>query len=294
MYWLQAFYRPSSVAEAVRVMAKSGKRARFVGGGTDVLVRRDRNIDILIDISRIGLNYIKPEAALASTGQGGGWVIGAGTTLTTIERSQDLAEFANGILARAAASAGSEQIRNAATIGGNLANGSPAADMALPLLALGASVVVIEPGKYQARTTRQMTDFFLAPHKTVLSHALLVEIHIPPVPTGRAGWSFQKMHPIGGSLAIVNVAAGLGLDRRKHCAWARIAIGAAAPKPLRMRVAEKLLVGAPLDDASLTAAAEAVSQNILPQTDGRATADYRRAMSKVLVKRALRECLEKI
>ncbi len=283
MYWLRAFHRPASVREAMRLMAESRGAARFVAGATDVLVQSNRKVSALIDISGIGLSYIKPQSR--------GWVIGAGTTFASIERSPELTAFADGILARAASSAGSEQVRNAATIGGNLANGSPAADLAPPLLALDATVVI---ATHRRRRVDPLSEFFLGPHKTILGEGLLLEIQIPAPPAGRAAWSFAKMQPIGGSLAIINVAAGVGLDKQGKCRWARIAIGSAAPVPMRVLRAEALLERRPLDDAAIVAAAESVSREISPQTDNRATAGYRREMSQVLVKRALRECVARI
>lgn len=279
MHWLRAFHRPSSVAEAIRLMAESRGAARFVAGATDILVQSNRKVSVLIDIGGVGLSYIKPQA--------GGWAIGAGTTFTAIERSPELCAFADGILARAAASAGSEQVRNAATTGGNLANGSPAADLAPPLLALDASVVI---ARRRRKSVHPLAKFFLGPHQTVLGDELLVEIRIPAPPAGRAAWAFEKMQPIGGSLAIINVAAGVGLDKRGRCRWARIAVGSAAPLPMRVPRAEALLEGQALEEAAIAAAAELVSQEISPQTDNRATAEYRREMSQVLVKRVLCEC----
>jgi probable selenate reductase FAD-binding subunit len=277
---IEAFHRPRTIPEALRLLRRQGKGGRFVAGGTDVAVEADPSIRYFVDVTRLGLNYIRRK--------GSAWVIGATTTMTDLERSPAILALANGILAQAAATCGSVQNRNMATVGGNLANASPAADTATPLLALDAQVVLASAA---GRRKIPLADFFTGSRKTVLGGALLVEIIIPTAPRGgRAGWSFQKLGRNEGDISIVNAAAGLQLDAHGTCKWARLALGAVGPTPFRVRSAENLLAGQPLEAHLMERACDEVARQVHPITDVRASAEYRREMSRVLARRALRDC----
>ncbi len=286
---LRAFHRPTTVSAALRLLAaerRAGGRGRFVAGGTDLVVQGDRSLRYLVDITRLPLRYVKR--------RGGGWAIGATSTMADLEHAPALRRCADGIVAQAAGTAGSPQIRNMGTIGGNLANASPACDLAPPLLALDAWLVLAGPG---ARRTVPLDRFFRGVHRTALNGGLLVEIVVPALPRatgGRAAWSFQKLGRLQSDIAVVNAAAGIVLDRNGGCTWARIALGAVAATPLRARRAEALLVGRAFDATAVTAAAERAALETRPVSDVRASAEYRREMSRVLVARALTECLERI
>jgi carbon-monoxide dehydrogenase medium subunit len=277
---IQAFYQPTSVREAVRLLHRGKGRGRVVAGGTDLALLRDRSIRFLVGITHLGLDYIRRDP--------NGCAIGAGCTMSALEHSPIVRGLAGGILARAAATCGSIQIRNLATVGGNLANGSPAADTATPLLAMDA-VVVLQTERGRQRMT--LREFFALPQKRRISGGLLVQIFIPKY-KGRAGWSFQKFGRTETDIAVVNVAAGLGLARGETCAWARLALGAVAPTPMRAEKAEALLAGQPITAGLIERAAESVASEVQPITDQRATAEYRRELSRVLARRALRECAQ--
>ncbi len=280
---VEAFHRPASIREALRLLHAGGRRARIVAGGTDVVVQADPDIRSLVDITRLGLTYIRRA--------GGGWAIGATTTMAEIEHSAALRTLAGGILVAAAKECGSVQLRNMATLGGNLANASPAADTAAPLLVLEAQVAI---ARERSRRKMALSDLFLKPGETALGRALLVEILIPVPPRGaRTGWSFQKLGRTESDISLVNTAAGLQVDAKGVCKWVRIALGAVAPVPLRARAAEALITGRKLDSSLLEQAGEEAAREASPITDLRATAGYRREMCRVLVKRALAECVER-
>jgi CO/xanthine dehydrogenase FAD-binding subunit len=275
---IQAFYQPTSVREAVRLLNSGKGQGRVVAGATDLALLRDRSIRFLVDITHLGLDHIRQDAS--------GITIGAGLTMAALEHSTAVRRLANGILSRAAATCGSIQIRNTATVGGNLANGSPAADTATPLLAMDALIVL-----QAERGRRQITlrEFFNLPQKRRVNGGLLVEICIPKS-KGRSGWSFQKFGRTETDIAVVNAAAGLGIAKDGTCAWARIALGAVAPAPMRAEKAEALLAGKPITADQIDRAAESVAREVQPITDQRASAEYRREISQVLARRALREC----
>ena len=292
MNHIEAFYRPDSIAEAVQLMRRQPGRGRFVSGGTDLVVQADSAVRFVVDLSRLRLSYIKPR----SEASGGGYAIGATTTMWEIELSSALKKFSSGILSQAAATSGSIQLRNMATIGGNLANASPAADMATPLLALDAEVVMAGRNPRDRRTV-PLSAFFLGVRKTVLKGSLLVEVRLPGLPAGhvgRARWSFQKLGRVLSDISVVNAAVGIALDRQGRCTWARIALGAVAPTPMRSRQAEKMLVGKVLDRELLRRVCDKVSEEVRPVTDIRSTAEYRREMSGVQVRKALEECAARI
>ncbi|HXX15331.1 MAG TPA: xanthine dehydrogenase family protein subunit M [Candidatus Eremiobacteraceae bacterium] len=280
---IEAFLQPTSIREAVRLLKREGRRACLVAGGTEAVVQRDRSIRTLVDVSRLGLCYIRRK--------GSGWAIGAATTMATLEESRQIREFADGILAAAVSTCGSMQIRNMATLGGNLANASPAADTPTPLLALDASVVLASS---RGRRTVPLSEFFLGPSQTILNGALLVEILIPGPPRrGRTGWSFQKLGRTESDISVVNCAAGLQVGRTGKCIWARVALGAVAPTPLRAQGAEAALIGQPVTKELIEAACDAVLREIRPIADLRASAEYHREMSLVLTRRALRQCAQR-
>ncbi|MGA2985147.1 MAG: xanthine dehydrogenase family protein subunit M [Terriglobia bacterium] len=277
---IECFYRPQSVREALLLLRKVGKRGRILAGATDIVLQADRSTRFLVDITHVGLNYIR--------GNNRGCVLGATTTMAELEHSPVILALAGGILAKAAAACGSIQNRNMATVGGNLANASPAADTAAVLLALDAQVVAAS-----SRRKRKITlaDFYSGPHRTGLNGELLEEIVIPALPGGgRSGWAFQKLGRTETDISLVNVAAGLQADAKGRIKWARIALGAVGPTPLRARHAETLLLGNTINEDLLMRAGVAVMQEVNPISDGRASADYRREMSAVLARRALREC----
>jgi CO/xanthine dehydrogenase FAD-binding subunit len=277
---IEAFYRPESIPEAVRLIHNGRGRGRFVAGGTDVVVQADRSICFLVDITRLGLNYIRRKE--------NAWVIGATTTMAEIEESLAMRALAGGILAEAAATCGSVQNRNMATVGGNLVNASPAADTATPLLALDAVALLAGP---RSRRKVPLTALFSGPHRTVLDGALLVEVVIPPLPRGgRAGWSFQKLGRTESDISLVNVAAGIQTDSRGTIKFARIALGAVAPVPLRALSTEKLLAGHKLEEGLIDEVCGKITREVHPITDVRASAEYRTEMCQVLARRALREC----
>jgi len=277
---VEFFHRPRSIPDAIRLLHAGGSRARVVAGGTDVVVGADRTIRTLVDITGLGLNYIRRDA--------GSWRIGATTTIAAIEDCTAMRNFAGGIVAKAAAGCGSVQIRNMATLGGNLANASPAADMAAPLLVLDAVVVLTGQG---GRRRIPLAEFFRGPGQTVVGKALLVEVIVAAPPRGgRTGWSFQKLGRTESDISLVNAAAGIQLDAKGRCKWARIALGAVAPTPIRLTKAEGLLAGQALDLALIDRVCEAAGREVSPIDDVRASAEYRREMSCVLTRRALREC----
>lgn len=278
---VEAFWRPASVPEALRLLQRGKGQARIVAGGTDLAVAGGNDVRFLIDITRAGLSYIRRKP--------GGLAFGATTTLSEIADAPLLRRFAGGLLPRAAATCGSVSIRNMATIGGNLANASPAADLATPLLILEASAVIAEA---RGRRKLPIGDYLEGAAAGRFSRSILVEVILPEAPRGRkCGWSFQKLGRTTVDISLVSVAAGLALDARGRVRWARISLGAVGPTAIRAVAAEKFLVGKVADASLVAGTAARIARAVQPISDIRASADYRREMSAVLTTRALNECV---
>jgi carbon-monoxide dehydrogenase medium subunit len=277
---VEAFYRPANVREALRLLHSGKGHARVVAGGTDIVVDGDDSVRFLIDITHAGLSYIRR--------RGAAWVIGATTTMADLEDSDAIQALAGGLLCRAARSCGSMPVRNLATLGGNMANGSPAADMATPLLVLDAAVVMVDA---RGRRKLPLAEYLAGVRTARDAKSLLVEIVVPDPPDGKGcRWSFQKLGRTAVDISLVNVSAGLQLDSRRRVKWARIALGSVAPNPMRAPGAEQRMTGRTLDRALLAEIGAAVAREVSPISDARASAEYRREICSVLTRRALEEC----
>lgn len=274
---LEAYARPASLSEALDLLRAQGDAAAVIAGGTDLVLEHRPSLRCLVDITGLGLSYIRNGSQ--------GIAIGATTTMEELARSPRVAALADGMLCAAAGMCGSWQVRNLATLGGNVANALPAADTPPALLALDARARWVG----EAEREGPLDGFFLGPRKTVLRGGeVLTEMIIPPVPAGLRG-AFIKFGRTQKDIAIVNVAVAVVAEGGR-CRMARIALDAVAPTPIRVPEAERLLEARGLDDAALDAAAAIVSRAVRPISDHRAGADYRRRLSGVLVRRALVSC----
>ena len=277
------YHRPTTVREAVALLVPG--RA-VIAGGTDLMVnpRYTQGVTELVDISRLDLAYIRLADGWKANRQA---YMGAATTMYEVQNSPLLASIASGILAKAAATCGSPNIRNVATIGGNVCSALPSGDTLTTLLVLEAKVTL---ESLQGQREVVLTDFFLGPARTVLKQELVVEISFQ-VPDPLSGAAFYKLGRTEEVISIVNVAALLTLDEQGQIAKARIAAGAVAPTPLRAFQAEDFLLGKVPDQANLAEAARLTMEAVSPITDQRATADYRRKVTRVCALRALEQAL---
>ena len=272
------FYSPVGLPEALGLLAELGSEAAPLAGGSDLLLRMkagDQTPRAVVSLRRVEeLEGISFDAQL-------GLRLGARLTLRDLTRSPLVLEHYP-VLARAAAAMASEQVRSFATVGGNLVNAAPSADLAPPLLVLGAEVRLASlSGERQVPLER----FFLGPGSCVRKpDELLVEILVPP-PDGSA--VYLKHAPRAYmDIAVVGVAIGRGRangNGRSIC----IALGAVAPIPMLARRAAGALNGARLQATDLARAAEIAAEECSPIDDVRASAAYRRRIVSVLVRRGL-------
>jgi carbon-monoxide dehydrogenase medium subunit len=196
-------------------------------------------------------------------------------------------------LSEAAGRLGSVQVRNRATIGGNLCNASPSAEMAPSLICLRASAEILEE---KGMKVIPLEDFFVGPGETAVHGVgLMRKILIPLLPQNSAGWYFKHSPRRTMDLAVVSVGCVLHLDRdKKKCVDSRIVLGAVAPTPLRAKKSEAVLNGGEITEREIEKAGETASQEAVPITDVRGSAEYRTEMVKVFVKQSIREALKMI
>jgi len=272
------FIVPNDIGIACDQLEKLKGKAHILAGGTDLMVATNlRRLfpQNLIYIGQLGLDQITVDAS--------NLIIGAGTTLTGIIESADAQKKAP-LLVDACKEIASPAIRNAATIGGNVCNASPAADGAIALLALDTDVNIVST---RGKRSVALKTFFTGPGETVLETDELVKEFIIPAAAANSkhGWAKigqRKAEIIG----IVCVAVNMTVEGGK-CQNVRIALGAVAPTPILATKAAAVIEGKVLDDQLIAQAARTAADEISPIDDIRASAWYRRQMTNELVARVL-------
>lgn len=271
-------HSPRSLSEAVTLLAEADGSSRIIAGGTDLLLKMKDGVlkpTALIDIKRV------PELKGLSYDARRGLRLGALTTLREVTRSEAVRAHYPA-LAEAAYLMASEQIRSFATVGGNLCNAAPSADLAPPLIALDAEALL---SAADSERTLPLAQFFLGPGQTALQPGeLLREIRVPP-PTGRTTYLKHAARAFM-DIAVVGVALRL-VVANERCQSARIALGAVAPVPLRARDAEAFITGRSLTAGNIDRTAELAAAACSPIDDVRSSGWYRRRMVGVLTRRGL-------
>ncbi len=283
------YIMPGSLEEALALAARYETKSALLAGGTDLIVQMKRGIkspSCIVNLKGIqDLNniYYSSEKGLS---------IGPLVTHNVLCEHLIILERYP-LLAEAALSIGTFQIRERGTIGGNICNGSPAADTIPPLICLGAKL------KLQSSSEERVVaieDFFEGPQKTRLnSDEILTGVEIPILPP-RTGGVYLKLGTRKAlEIAVVGVAALLTLDEKKTtCVRARIALASVAPTPLPCPRAGAVLVGQKMQNKVIEQAARVAQEEAVPISDLRGTAEYRHEMVYVLTKRALNEVLRRI
>ena len=276
------YCQPESLQEAYRLMEKGKGGAKYVAGGTDLIVNIKKGViqpNALISLKRIKeLTGISQNKELA---------LGSMTLLRDIQRDPRISQKYPALL-QAVKALATPQIRNVATIGGNLCNSAPSADCAPPLLVMEATLALDGPG---SQREVPIEAFFKGPGQTCLEASeILTGIRIPP-PNGAATMAFLKLGRVSTDIAIVNAAACLTM-KKQVCVKCRLAVGAVAPVPLRLRSVETMIEGNEISAELLERAGKMVEREVSPITDVRSTEEYRRIISGVLVKRAIEKAMK--
>jgi len=281
------YHEPTSVREAVELGARFGPEGRFLAGGTDLLIQMRRGQLAprhVVSLHRVsGLDAIETHGAIT---------LGA---LVTHRRLERVPEFRGPLraLIEGAEVVGGHQIRNVATVGGNIANASPAADVVPVLLALDAEVTCLGPG---GERSLPLETFASAPGVTARRPDELLTRTRCPALAPRSATAFLKAgRRRAMEIALVCVAVRLTLDASlERCLDARIALGAVGPTTQRARAAERSLQGLPITAEALGAAGRAAAGECRPITDVRASARYRALLVATLVARALDRAVARI
>jgi len=281
------YHEPATIKEACQIMAEHGDKARLLAGGTDLIVHLKKgliSLDHMVYLSKISrLKEISETAGVIK--------IGSCCTMTQIAESELIQTKLKAVM-KGVSAIGSVLVRNRATLGGNICNGSPAGDSLPSLISYGASVTL-----ESLAGTRDvlLEDFFTGPGKTsIKSGEILSEILLPVPPEGSGADYIQLGKRKSTEINVVNVASYISLNKTNGTIdTARIALGSVGPTPLRAPVAEGVLKGETPSDALFAEAGErARRDDCKPINDFRGTADYRRAMIGVLTKRTLLSALK--
>jgi len=279
------YFAPTTVEEACSLLRKYGAEAKVVAGGTDLLVDMKRRKSLpryLIGLKRIAnLNGITFDESKGLT-------IGAMVTLQSVINSVPIRERF-GLLSSAALKIGTPQVRNMGTVGGNICNASPSADLAPGLLVLDVRLKLISA---DGERIIPIADFFAGPFKIAIDEGeLLTEIQIsipPPRSKGCYKWVTKRTAV---DETLVGIAALIALDTKDNiCSDIRLGLGSVSPTPMRAIRAEELLRGKRVEDKLIKEVAVLAAK----EADPRSRADYRRRMTEVLVVRAINEPLRNI
>ncbi len=269
------YLKPNSIQETISILSHYGEKARIINGGTDLIVgMRDKIIqpEYVVDIKAIPylnkITYNKEQ----------GLDIGATVTFNEVSDSKIVQEHYP-ILAETCKTIGSYQVRNRATLVGNICNASPSADAAPPLLVLDAKVNIMGP---DGEKTVPLNQFFVGVKKNILNNGEIVtSVTVPPIKDKWTGIYLKQGRRKDVDLATVGVAVIVIRDE------IRIALGAVAPTPVRAFKTEVLLRGKVIDESLLEEAGESTLAEVSPISDVRSSQEYREEIIKVLVKRAI-------
>ena len=280
------YFAPKTVAEACSLLSQYKEEAKVIAGGQSLLILMGQGLvapKYVIDIKGIAdLDYIDFDDKE-------GLRIGALTTHRAIEKSP-LIRNGFSVLSEMELMLATVQTRNWGTIGGNLCHADPTGDPAPPLIAMDAKVKLVgSSGERVAALEDFSKDYF----ETILqADEILTEIQVPKPPP-HTGTAYMKFALMEGDAAIVGAAVSITLEPGSGvCNDARIVLGGVAPVPLRAKRAEQMLVGKKVAEDLMAEAAQVASEEARPTSDMHASAEYKRELVKVFVKRAARQALE--
>ena len=272
---------PGSLEEALEILDRERGAVTVLSGGTDLLVMMKAGFeaDKVMSLALLGdLNRLEFDSAT-------GLRIGARTTLAQLVDSPEVRQHYPALWQSARIFA-TPQLRNTATVVGNLLRGSPAGDCSAAVAALGGTLVMATAGG--GRREIDIDDLWVSYGVTARAdNELAVELRLPAPDSGTAS-AFKRLTRVNEDLAKLNVAVCLQMDG-DTCKSARFAMGCVAPTMIRLPAAEAIVQGAKVDDETLARAAEAVQQDISPIDDKRSTAEYRRSVAGVYLKRAVQQ-----
>jgi aerobic carbon-monoxide dehydrogenase medium subunit len=276
---------PSTLQDAIGLLEKYGDNAKILSGGHSLIPMmklRFASPEYIIDINNIpGLDYIKQEADVIK--------LGALVREPDVEHSELLKKHFP-IFADVSKQIADPQVRNRATVAGNLAHGDAANDQPAVMLALRASVVLTGP---KGSRIVPIDEFFFGFYTTAIQpDEILTELQLP-VPAGGTGSAYHKLERKVGDYATAGVAVQLSLDGNGICTAVGMGLTNVNPVPLRAERSEAALLGKPINDQTIAEAAKFAAEDCSPSSDLRGSEEYKRAMVAVLVKRMIIRATER-
>ncbi|MQY77242.1 MAG: xanthine dehydrogenase family protein subunit M [Spirochaeta sp.] len=279
------YFEPATLETALDLIKKKG--SRIIAGGSDLLVQmKTGNVQPQALVNILGLkelDFISLDGKGNGEGNGKGLEIGAAAQLYKIEENDRIKNHYTALF-EAVKCLGSTQIRNMATMAGNICNASPGADTLPPLIVFGAEAVIRKLNGQGAIAERRVAaaNFCTAPGTTVLTEGEMVTAIVIPPPGEGSGSAFKRLSRV--TLDLAKISCALYLERRgETCTAVRVAIGAAAPTVIRARLVEEALAGKKISKKLLSESAALVTGNISPITDIRSTGQYRNQVAPVLI-----------
>jgi CO/xanthine dehydrogenase FAD-binding subunit len=274
-----AYIAPQSVEEAISLLAPSDLKARMMAGGTDLIIQTKSQATEpvrVVDLKRI-------EELMSCELGAEGLSLGPSMCCAEFTAQAEVKALYPGVV-EAADLIGSTQVQGRASIGGNLCNSSPAADTIPALIAVGAQCLIVSA---KGERTVPVEDFVTGVGRNCLQPGELLKRILIARPAAGSRDAYLRFIPrTEMDIAVAGAGVSVTLDKQGTCTAARVAIGAVAPTALLVAAAAAALVGTKLDDAAMAAAGAAAAAAATPITDRRGTADYRRQIVAVLVKRA--------
>jgi len=281
------YFAPATLEEAVALLEKHGDDAKVLAGGQSLVPLLNFRLvrpKCLVDINHIaGLDYIKESD--------GKLRIGALTRHRAVETSP-LVRQKNGLLFEAVQLIGHPAIRTRGTVGGSIAHADPTAELCAVMVALDGEIQAAGPGG--RRRSIGWKDFFVTYFTTTLEPGEICAEVILPMLSPKAGWAFEEFAHRHGDFAIVGAAAVIEADAKNRCTQARLAISGAAPMPVRATTAEKFLQGQELTAKTLEEAGRHAAEQVEPDSDLHASAEYRQHLAAVMTTRALKRAVERL
>ena len=275
------YVRPTNLDELLNALNEYGTKARLVAGGTDLTIalkERLVNPKVVIDLNHLRAKLSGIE--LTNTNL----KIGAMTTYTELEQNPDVQRYARA-LSEAASQVGTFQIRNLGTVGANLANGSPAADTAPPLIVLSAKVTLLSK---QGERKMNVEDFITGVKKTALRpYEVITGVEVPLKNNVSSYW-MRTAKRNENVISVVSVAVSSEIQSRSF-GESRIALGAVAPTPILASKSSLKLTGSPISEETIEEVSNLAKEESKPITDVRASAEYRRHLVYVLTKRTIKK-----
>jgi len=277
------YHYPTTIEDALSELASYNGNACLLSGGTDLILMMKLWLiapEAVISLKNVcGMKGICKDDSFLR--------IGALTTLTDLHDSELIKNEFYAIY-DTTVDFSTPQIRNVATIGGNICRSSPCADGPPPLITLGAKVRLIGP---EGERMVLLENFFTGPGSNVMEGEILVEVLIP-LPSTSSGSAYMALARNTSDISKVTCAVTVTVNENK-CSEVMIVMGAVAPKIVRAKQAEIIMKGQEIDDLLIQNAAESVVHDISPISDVRSEANYRREVSKVLVNRTIKQAIKR-